>query len=412
IIARKVRGDEEPPLGATAIITPDTTDIVSHVAIRARNARLLFATCFEEEHIRRLVSMEGHSVDLQVTSGGDVAYEESEGKKPAPLMVKAAYPPLAMPCFTSFAVTEREFRPGRVGGKALNLQFLREKAPEGVKIPVSVAIPFCVFEHILSIEINRAPAERYTGLLKELDRDPGILSEIRRTILELKAPEEMRVALKEVFAKAGIPWPDNWEQAWRCITGVWASKWNERAYYSRKSWGLRHQDLFMSVLIQEVVEAEYAFVLHTSNPLSGDRTEIYGEVVIGLGETLVGNYPGRAMGFICRKESPEIRLVSYPSKGECLFGGGLIFRSDSNGEDLIDYAGAGLYDSIMMDPPREVPLDYTEEPLVWDVGFRERLISEVARIGIAIEAGFGSAQDIEGVYAKGQFFVVQSRPQV
>jgi len=28
----------------------------------------------------------------------------------------------------------------------------------------------------------------------------------------------------------------------------------------------------------------------------------------------------------------------------------LIFRSDSNGEDLEGYAGAGLYDSITMDP--------------------------------------------------------------
>ncbi len=28
----------------------------------------------------------------------------------------------------------------------------------------------------------------------------------------------------------------------------------------------------------------------------------------------------------------------------------LIFRSDSNGEDLEGYAGAGLYESITMDP--------------------------------------------------------------
>ncbi len=57
----------------------------------------------------------------------------------------------------------------------------------------------------------------------------------------------------------------------------------------------------MAVLIQQVVEADYAYVIHTANPLTGNRDELYAEVVLGLGETLVGNYPGRALGFVCRK---------------------------------------------------------------------------------------------------------------
>ena len=36
----------------------------------------------------------------------------------------------------------------------------------------------------------------------------------------------------------------------------------------------------------------------------------------------------------------------------------LIFRSDSNGEDLAGYAGAGLYDSITMDPTVTRKVDY------------------------------------------------------
>ncbi|MCI26355.1 alpha-glucan water dikinase, partial [Trifolium medium] len=57
----------------------------------------------------------------------------------------------------------------------------------------------------------------------------------------------------------------------------------------------------MSVLVQEVINADYAFVIHTTNPTSGDSSEIYTEVVKGLGETLVGAYPGRALSFICKK---------------------------------------------------------------------------------------------------------------
>lgn len=36
----------------------------------------------------------------------------------------------------------------------------------------------------------------------------------------------------------------------------------------------------------------------------------------------------------------------------------LIFRSDSNGEDLEGYAGAGLYDSITMDQTKLKKVDY------------------------------------------------------
>lgn len=52
----------------------------------------------------------------------------------------------------------------------------------------------------------------------------------------------------------------------------------------------------------------------------------------------------------------------YASKGEGMFvPESLIFRSDSNGEDLEGYAGAGLYDSITMDPSLLKKVDYSED---------------------------------------------------
>ena len=112
--------------------------------------------------------------------------------------------------------------------------------------------------------------------------------------------------------------------------------------------GMPHEDLFMAVLVQPVVEAEYAFVIHTVNPSSGNANELFAEVVLGLGETLVGNYPGRALSVVWDKTTEKQTLLSYPSKSIGLYGRGLIFRSDSNGEDLAGYAGAGLYDSILL----------------------------------------------------------------
>ena len=54
--------------------------------------------------------------------------------------------------------------------------------------------------------------------------------------------------------------------------GVWASKYNERALLSMRKVGLDFRDLRMAVLVQRVVPAAYAFVLHTHNPSTGGRT--------------------------------------------------------------------------------------------------------------------------------------------
>lgn len=59
---------------------------------------------------------------------------------------------------------------------------------------------------------------------------------------------------------------------------VWASKWNERAFISCRKANLNHDNLCMAVLIQETICGDYAFVIHTKNPLSGDNSEIYTEV--------------------------------------------------------------------------------------------------------------------------------------
>ncbi|PRQ50124.1 putative alpha-glucan, water dikinase [Rosa chinensis] len=72
----------------------------------------------------------------------------------------------------------------------------------------------------------------------------------------------------------------------------------------------------MAVLVQEIINVDYAFVIHTTNPSSGDSSEIYAEVVKGLGETLVGAYPGRALSFISKKnalDSPQVMHYSAKS---------------------------------------------------------------------------------------------------
>ncbi|KAF6145631.1 hypothetical protein GIB67_018737 [Kingdonia uniflora] len=69
-------------------------------------------------------------------------------------------------------------------------------------------------------------------------------------------------------------------------------------------------------------------------------------------------------------DSPKV--LGYPSKLIGLFiKRSVIFRSDSNGEDLEGYAGAGLYDSVQMDKEekksleKELSSDFEMAILLW-----------------------------------------------
>lgn len=413
IIADKVRGDEEPPEGVTAIITSDPVDLVSHIAVRARNANLLFATCYDEERFKRLKSLRGHMLNLGVTVSGDVEIKEAEEEASAPERAEFRYEERTLPAFSAYAVASGDFNSAIVGGKSNNLKRLENKLPDWIHIPVSAAVPFGIFEKLISLDINREISEKYNELISRIDVKPEeTLAELRRVLLDLDAPEDMRSALQSIMDISGLGRPEKWDDIWLCVKRVWASKWNERAYLSRSTRKMRHEDVFMAVLVQQVVEAEYAFVIHTANPFTQDKNELYAEVVPGLGETLVGNYPGRALSFIANKSAPLPGILSYPSKSAGLFGGGLIFRSDSNAEDLPGYAGAGLYDSVMLEPPREATLDYTRDALCWNDNFKKEFLTAITEIGAVVEERFGFPQDIEGAYAAGQYYVVQTRPQV
>ena len=116
--------------------------------------------------------------------------------------------------------------------------------------------------------------------------------------------------------------------------------------------------MFMAVLVQRVVPADYAFVIHTTNPTNSNDQEVYVEACIGLGEALVSDMPGQALSFSFHKKSKEVLVNSYPNKSLGLQSSGFIFRSDSNSEDLPGFAGAGLFDSYTMNSDSKFRVSY------------------------------------------------------
>ncbi|KAJ3692532.1 hypothetical protein LUZ60_012882 [Juncus effusus] len=426
LVAKSVKGEEEIPDGTVAVLTPDMPDVLSHVSVRARNSKVCFATCFDSGILDEFQGNKGKIFRLKPTSSDIIYSEISESELSGPSSDKTD--DLSSPSLTlvkkkfigKYAISAHEFTNDTVGAKSRNIAYLKEKVPSWIGIPTSVALPFGVFEKVLSDPINKEVAQKIKSLKEKLAKGEfDYLGEIRKTVLELSPPPQLVEELKEKMKGSDMPWPgdegqNRWEQAWMAIKKVWGSKWNERAYFSTRKVKLDHEYLSMAVLVQEIVSADYAFVIHTTNPSSGDESEIYAEVVKGLGETLVGAYPGRALSFVCKKNdlnSPKV--LGYPSKPIGLFiKRSIIFRSDSNGEDLEGYAGAGLYDSVPIDEEEKVVLDYSTDPLVMDSNFRQKILCGIANAATEIENLYGTPQDIEGVVKDGKIFVVQTRPQM
>ncbi|GAB2280495.1 hypothetical protein Dimus_015122 [Dionaea muscipula] len=427
LVAKHVKGEEEIPDGVVAVLTPDMPDVLSHVSVRARNSKICFATCYDGDILADIQAAQGKLLRLKVKSA-DIIYSladegELNGASSNNVKENSSLPliSLARKNFAGrYAISSEDFTSELVGAKSRNISFLKGKVPSWIGVPTSVALPFGAFEEVLADGLNQEVAKKMNRLKKDLEAgDVRILEEIRKTVLQLAAPPQLVQELKSKMLSSGMPWPGDegeqrWEQAWLAIKKVWASKWNDRAYFSTMKVGLDHDYLSMAVLVQEVISADYAFVIHTTNPSSGDATEIYAEVVKGLGETLVGAYPGRALSFCCKKNDLDSPMVlGYPSKPIGLYiKRSIIFRSDSNGEDLEGYAGAGLYDSVPMDEEERVVLDYSSDPLINNGNFRQPLLSSIARAGNIIEELYGSPQDIEGVVKDGKIYVVQTRPQM
>ena len=70
----------------------------------------------------------------------------------------------------------------------------------------------------------------------------------------------------------------------------------------------------MAVVVQKVIPADYAYVIHTENPSNLNASEVYVEACVGLGESLVSDTAGQALSYTYEKESGEVAVGNFPSK--------------------------------------------------------------------------------------------------
>ncbi len=71
------------------------------------------------------------------------------------------------------------------------------------------------------------------------------------------------------------------------VKECWASLYSSRAIFYRESKGFKHELVFISVVVQQMVNSKKAGVLFTANPVTNSRDEMIIEAAFGLGESVV-----------------------------------------------------------------------------------------------------------------------------
>ena len=141
------------------------------------------------------------------------------------------------------------------------------------------------------------------------------------------------------------------------ISKCWASLFTDRAVIYRMQNGFDHSQVYLSVVVQQMVFPQASGILFTADPLTSNRKLLSIDAGFGLGETLVAG------------------LVS----ADCY---------KVMEEKIVDKRIAAKKKPALTEPQ----------------------ILELARIGRRIEACFGYPQDIEWCLADDTFYLVQSRP--
>jgi phosphoglucan,water dikinase len=436
LVLKQASGDEEIPKKVSCIVLEHDLPHLSHLAVRARQAGVVFAVCEEAAEVERLKRLAGKMLTL-AASPEKVRWlplsEDSAAPAfghPGNLSARAVHVPEVHLAGDPPCIPLDQATPDRGGGKADGARRLAELAKRdqsGFNTPPALVVPFGIMEAALqanpaiereyrglvellesggatsssagSVESkisggsNRAPWERLRGLIEQIPVPDAIASAAvrqfgRQARLMVRSSSNCEDLAEMAGAGlyesvANVP-PDGIASA---VRRVWASLWTRRAWLSRRDAGIPQAQAHMAVLLEPTLAPELSFVLHTVNPLDFNPDQVYAEVAVGLGEILVsGAARGTAYRLVCDKHSGAVETLAFASFSHALRPA----RAEGVAQETLDYS--------------KVALSVEAEA-------RRSLGRRLAAIGHVVEEAFQGPQDIEGALLAGDIYLLQGRPQ-
>lgn len=218
----------------------------------------------------------------------------------------------------------------------------------------------------------------------------------------------------------GVP-NDNPDKIKKAIFEVWSSLFTYRALIARRKMGVLSKMAKMAILVQEMIHSEFSFIIHTCNPVTKNKDEVFIEMAIGLGETLASaNQKGSPYRVIYNKKQDQAKIINFSS---FVFAYCVDYEENLTDKSQIDdNLSKNNSDKNVINVNRRIC--YKNEKLSNDENFILHIGVILGRIGVLIENNLNKdkgeesekegvvPQDIEGAYYDYSVYIVQTRPQI
>ncbi|MGC8510853.1 MAG: phosphoenolpyruvate synthase [Acidimicrobiales bacterium] len=166
----------------------------------------------------------------------------------------------------------------------------------------------------------------------------------------------------------------------KAVVGCWASLYGARVISYRTS--RRTTDVpAMGVVVMEMIPSERAGVMFTADPSTGDTSRIVIDAALGQGEVVVSGEV-EPDTYVVAKDGPTLEHVRIGTQDFKIVRG-------PDGEDQ----------QVTLSPSEASARVLSDEEVL-----------DLARLGLAVEAHYGTPQDTEWAIANGHQYLVQSRP--
>lgn len=165
------------------------------------------------------------------------------------------------------------------------------------------------------------------------------------------------------------------------VRACWASLFTARAIYYRQKNKFDHSKVYLSAIVQRMVNSEKSGIMFTINPATNNADELVIEAIFGLGEMIVGGEVNPNT-YLIDKKTKTVKKIEVKKQDHGLF------RNEK---------GENVKKAIAKSDQEKQNLN-------------DKQIQELFRLGKRLEEHYGRPQDIEWAIENGEVFLVQTRP--
>ncbi|HIE12406.1 MAG TPA: phosphoenolpyruvate synthase [Desulfotomaculum sp.] len=305
---------------------------------------------------------------------------------------------------------------GLVGGKGANLG---EMTGAGILVPPGFCVTAEAYKYFIKktglaskiteiigrTDVNnheelRANTAKVRELIRNTPVPPEIAAEITAAYKELGGDgEPPRVAVRSSATAEDLPEASfaGQQDTYLNVVGVedvlehvrrcWASLWTERATFYREAQGFEHTAVYLSAVVQKMIQSERSGVAFTVDPVSGNRREMMINASWGLGEAIVAG-----------KVTPDEYTVDKVSR--CVVNKVVAAKTVMICADPDSPGG-----TVEVEVAHHLGPEYVNRQCLTD----EEVLALSEQL-IRVENHYDFPQDIEWGYEDGTFYILQSRP--